>query len=235
MAFCGNCGAQLKGNERFCAACGADVSAATAPVSASQPGFATAPPVPPAPFVAAGIPPTAPSAAAANAAAAGIPLPVPMPQPPAKSSGMKWGIIAVVVLAALGYYYSQHKPATAANSPSAPAQPGQPAQPTAQTQPQDQGTLLQQQNFSGHWQAIYGFVELTNTSWTNHASIAMQSATLECDQYASNGAKLSQMQMKLNGPLAPGGTATFNPFQMGSVSTYMTRVNCAIVAVVPAS
>jgi hypothetical protein len=39
----------------------------------------------------------------------------------------------------------------------------------------------------------------------------------------------------LNGPVQPGGTITFNPFQMGSVSMYMSRVNCLIVAVTPAN
>jgi hypothetical protein len=94
---------------------------------------------------------------------------------------------------------------------------------------------VQQQSFSGNWRAIYGYVGVTNARWTNRSSIAIQSATLQCDQYAANGADLTQTQMTLNGPVQPGGTTTFNPFQMGAVNVYMTRVNCAIVAVTPSS
>jgi hypothetical protein len=41
--------------------------------------------------------------------------------------------------------------------------------------------------------------------------------------------------MTLNGPVQRGGKVTFNPFQMGEVSNYMTKVNCWIVAVTPAN
>jgi hypothetical protein len=63
----------------------------------------------------------------------------------------------------------------------------------------------------------------------------MQAAILECDQYAANGADLSQMRTTLNGPVPPGGTTKFNPFQMGAVNPYMAKVNCAIVDVNPAN
>jgi hypothetical protein len=143
------------------------------------------------------------------------------------------GIFLVAVLAG-SYFYSKQK-TMAATPPAAPAQPAQ-GQPAGQAPPPvDNATLVQQQSFAGHWRAIYGYVGVTNSAWTNHSTVAIQSATLECDQYSANGNQLSQMRTTLNGPVQPGNTATFNPFQMGSVSTYMTRVNCEIVAVTPAS
>lgn len=63
----------------------------------------------------------------------------------------------------------------------------------------------------------------------------MQAALLECQQNAANGSVISQATMTLNGPVPAGGTTNFNPFQMGAVSPYMTKVNCAIVNVNPAS
>jgi hypothetical protein len=137
-------------------------------------------------------------------------------------------MVAAVVVG--GYYYSKQN--SASTPTPAPAQPGAPAAPGVQGQ---QVTPVQQQSFSGHWQAIYGNVEVTNGSWTNRSSVTIQSAILQCDQYSANGADLSQARMTLNGPVQPGGTTTFNPFQMGAVNVYMTRVNCAIVAVTPAS
>jgi hypothetical protein len=78
-------------------------------------------------------------------------------------------------------------------------------------------------------------VQVTNGAWTNNSSVAIQSAVLECDQYSSNGADVAQARMTLNGPAQPGATITFNPFQMGAVNVYMTRVNCAIVSVITAN
>ena len=227
MAFCGNCGKQMEDGGRFCPSCGADTKAAAS--------SATAPPMPVAAASAAApasIPiPVMPPMGAVPHANGAAPFPVVIQQPPPKRNSMTWVVIAVVALLVGGYAYQRVKPAT--NGDGTPS--GAPSQPGPQNGPQDQATLVREQNFSGHWQAVYGFVDLTNTSWTNHAAIAMQSATLECDQYSTNGTQLSQYQTRLNGPVQPGTMVTFNPFQMGSVSTYMTKVTCNIVAVVPAS
>jgi hypothetical protein len=135
--------------------------------------------------------------------------------------------VAIVIVAVLaGSYFYSKKPATATATPGTPASPGVQGQPVSP---------VDQQTFVGHWRAIYGYVGVTNASWTNHSAAAMQSATLQCDQYAANGADLSQTRMTLNGPVQPGGTTTFNPFQMGAVNVYMSRVNCVIVAVTPAN
>jgi len=256
MKVCSHCGTPLQGDERFCVACGADVSSMTAPASVAASGPVT--PVAPTPAPPASAAPIAHTTVPV-AYAAPVPAPIPVfvstPAPPAKTSSKVWTWIIIAAVLLGGYYYSKTTTSTtptpaapaqpgAPAEPGAPAQPGTPAQPGVPTQPgapaqpgvQGQPVSpVQQQSFSGNWRAIYGYVGVTNARWTNRSSIAIQSATLQCDQYAANGADLTQTQMTLNGPVQPGGTTTFNPFQMGAVNVYMTRVNCAIVAVTPSS
>ena len=55
------------------------------------------------------------------------------------------------------------------------------------------------------------------------------------DLSISPSVDLAQMRMTLNGPVQPGGTVTFSPFQMGGAVMNMQTANCAIVAVTPAS
>jgi hypothetical protein len=156
-------------------------------------------------------------------------------------------VIVLAVLAAGGYYYQKYQAAPAAPQPgTAPTQPAptpQPAQPaTAPSQPGaapavpggGQGSA-QQQAFAGHWQVTNGYVVISNGVWKNNANSAMQSAVLECDQFNAGRADLAQMRMTLNGPVQPGGTVTFNAFQMGGAVMNMQTVNCAIVDVTPAS
>lgn len=249
MTFCSHCGAQLQGDERFCVACGTPVSAAAGPAVAAAGGGVAAAPVPSMP--------AAPVPAAPMPMTFAGPYPAPgqypllvggAPPAAAKSGGSKWTWIVIAAVVFGGYFYSKEAttttpPATAPvqpggtapqGTPGSPTQPGAPA-PGTPAQPVTSGPVVEAQVFSGHWQAIYGKVELTNTSWTNKATAAMQSASLECDQYAANGSDITQSQMTLNGPVQPGGTVTFNPFQMGSVSPSMSKVNCWIVAVTPAN
>jgi hypothetical protein len=249
MKFCSHCGAQLQGDERFCVACGTPVTASPGSVPASGavsviaappihlPPAAAAPMAPP-PMVVPLPPPI--RVPGVYAVPGSIPIGAGAPAAADNHAGKVWVGIILVAIVAGSYYYSKHKPAAAVAPavparPGAPAQPGTPGQPGTPAQPVDNGVLVQQQAFAGHWKAIYGDVEVTNASWTNHSTVAIQSATLQCDQYAANGADLSQIQTTLNGPVQPGGTTIFNPFQMGRVSVYMSRVNCAIVAVTPAS
>lgn len=63
----------------------------------------------------------------------------------------------------------------------------------------------------------------------------MQSATLECVQYAANGQTITQQQITLNGPVQPGQTFTFPTFQMGQMAQGLAKVNCGIVGVTPAN
>lgn len=228
MAFCSNCGNQLEGNERFCSKCGSDVSAksgaaaagpvATAggagpravpstPVQPVQP-FQPVAPVPGAYAGPGAIPPGA------------IPVPVGVAQQPPAKKGVTFGTLAILVVLALGgYYYYTHY--YVKNHPPA----------SAKSQPQS-GTaaaLGKQQAFDAHWQTVNGFVQLSNGKWTNNANVAIQSSTLECDQYDSGGNLLDQMRSTLNGPVQPGGTDTFNPFNVGAVANNLNRVTCTIL------
>lgn len=235
MTFCGNCGAQLKGDERFCVACGAAVPAkgteangATAPVAAPVAAAVAAPVAAPAAMAPAPPPvPYAQAAPVAYAQPAGyaappgtVPVVVNMPAA-ANHGGKVWVVVAIVALLAGSYFYSKHKQAVAAANAAAAAAAN--------------AAELKDQWITGNWESVYGYVQVRNAAWTNRSAKVMQSATLECDQYAADGSDLMQMHTNLNGPVNPGATATFNPFQMGAVTMHMTRVNCFISAVVPAS
>jgi hypothetical protein len=147
-----------------------------------------------------------------------IPLVV---QPPSSRKGGWLGIIAGVgVLAAIAYYFSNPHPKPPAGGGATP--PG--------------STLVQEQAFTGHWQAENGEVVVTTAQWTNNSAVTIGSATLECVQYDANGNQLTEMQTTLtpSGPLQPKGTSTFDAFQIGVVVPNVTRVNCFIVNVTPA-
>jgi len=214
MAFCKKCGTQLQGDERFCVGCGTEVSGTGAASAATGTGTIAAP-------VAGAVVPAKPGAAAQQvvvgpghyAPPGTIPITVTLPaQAPAKRGGLMW---ILIVLAALGggyYYYKQPKPPATAD-------------------PSVNSALTKQQTFDAHWQAVNGFVQVSNGKWTNNATVAIDSSTLECDQYDSNGTDLAQMRTTLDGPVQPGSTSTFNPFQMGEVATNVDRVTCTIVHV----
>jgi zinc-ribbon domain len=241
MAFCRNCGTQLQGDERFCVGCGTDVSAkpaagasvaGTAGSAAAQPATvpvtkapvangsaATAQAVKAQAFQAQAVQaPVAQTVAAAPgpyATPGTIPIMVTMPpQAPAKRGGMMWVLVVLAVLVG-GYFYIKPKP-----TPPPPPPP-------------DPAALTKQQAFDAHWDDVYGFVQISNGKWTNHANVAIDSATLECDQYNTYGTDLAQMRTTLNGPLNPGATSSYNPFQMGAVATNVNRVTCTIVHVRP--
>jgi cell division protein FtsN len=174
------------------------------------------------------------------------------PQAPAKKSGMMW--LAIIVVAAGGYYYYTHHvqpqgpqpanpPATQPGPAPQPGTPGGTPGPAAPVQPGDPGpggpndALVQQQAFNGQWRVANGYVQIYNARWMNRSNATMQSATLECDQYAQNGEVLSQQRITLNGTNPPGGTWTTNnnsPFNMGQAMQGLSNVNCGIVAVTPA-
>lgn len=211
MAFCGNCGNQLQGDERFCVKCGKDTSAkpATA-VAVEAPPAAAAPQTPPVQRV---VPITPPGQPIAPGHYPPVPVPIVVPQPQ-KRGGATGVVILLVLIAAAGYYYYTHK------TPPVPAKPAV-----------DNSTLAKQQAFDAHWNAINGFIQISNGKWTNNSQYPVQSAILECDQYDSSGTDLDQMRTTLNGPLQPGATDSFNPFQMGAVANNLTRVTCMIVHV----
>jgi len=250
MTFCKNCGAQLEGNEKFCVKCGTPVEAnegATPP-----PGPGSGVPVAAAPMMAAAAAPAHPAAvmqpyptavvqpfpaAGPYASFGGPPIAVPLPQAAPMKHSWATTVIVLVVLAAGGYYYQKYQAAPAAPQPgTAPAQPAAPSQPgAAPTVPGGGQGAAQLQVFAAHWQVTNGSVVISNGVWKNNATTAMQSAVLECDQFNAGRTDLAQMKMTLNGPVPPGGTVTFNAFQMGAAVMNMQTVDCGIVDVTPAN
>jgi hypothetical protein len=154
-----------------------------------------------------------------------IPYAVAAPPPPAKKSGTMWTVIIIAALVGGGYYYS-HQPTPTPTPTPAPA-PG----PTPGPNPPPSSPLLSQEAFDAHWQAVNGYIQISNGKWTNNANVAVQSSTLECDQYDAAGSDLVQMKTTLNGPVQAGGYATFTPFQMGAVTVNLNRVTCTITGV----
>lgn len=89
--------------------------------------------------------------------------------------------------------------------------------------------------FGGRWDGVNGSVQISQARWTNNASVIVQTATLECVQYAATGAVLTQNQTTLNGPVRPQVTSYYGSFQIGSMAPNLAKVNCGIVGVTPAS
>jgi hypothetical protein len=177
------------------------------------------------------------------------------PQAPAKGKGWLWGVVAVAILYGL-YYIGTHNQQNQ-NPGQAPTPQAQPGQPTPQTQPgaptpqaqpgyqpQQPGgggqgggsqALVQAQQFSGRWDGVNGYVQISQAQWKNGANVVMQSATLECVQYAQSGQTITQNRTTLNGPAQPGQTITFPTFQAGQMAQGLAKVQCGIVGVTPAN
>lgn len=215
MAFCSNCGNQLEGNERFCGKCGSDVSAKTGPAAGP---VAAGPIAVPRAVPSAAMPPAQPVQPMAAmpgmyAAPGAIPMAVAMPpQAPAKRGITLGTVVIIAALAAAGYYYYKNYYV-----------------PEHQKQNGGAAALGKLQAFDAHWQTVNGYIELTNGKWTNNSTVAVQSATLECDQYDAGGNDLDQMRTTLTGPVNPGGTDSFNPFNMGAVANNLNKVTCTIL------
>ena len=144
-------------------------------------------------------------------------------------------VVVIAALAAGGYYWYTHiRPKPPAPAPPAPAPaPPNPAPPApggggGAPQPPGAAALGKLQSFNANWNQVNGFVQITNGKWVNNATVAVQSATLECDQYDSGGNLLDEMKTTLNGPVQPSGTATYNPFNMGAVAANLSKVTCEI-------
>jgi hypothetical protein len=245
-AFCSKCGTQTTGNERFCVKCGNDLTAAAAPVAAAP----VAQPAPP-PAAYAPPPPQNYGAPPAPGYVAPGPVPVMGVPPPAepKKNNTMWIVIAIAAAAGGWYYYHNQQQTQTQNPPAnppltapqppggAPPQPATPAQPGGPGPGGPNAALVQAQQWSSQENPVNGYVQVQNGNWVNGATVAIQTAVLECDQYDANQAVLAQNQTNLtlsNPPLAPGNNATFNAFNAGQVVQNVSSVNCGIISVTPA-
>jgi hypothetical protein len=169
------------------------------------------------------------------------------PQAPAKHN---WLLGAVIVGAVLyGFYYigthDQNQP-NPGQTPTPQTQPGTPGQQPGgnpgeqpggyqQQQPGGQGNqnqaIIQAQQFTGSYNAVNGYVQISQGQWHNGANVALAAAELQCTQLSAAGQALTQNQTTLTGPAQPGQTVTFQPFQIGSVAQGAQKLNCQIVAV----
>ena len=254
MAFCSSCGAQLDGDSRFCAKCGADqtANAGGAPaVPAAAPQAAIPPP--PAPPIA-GMPPQYPPPPPAQPFAGmppqypppHMPIPVMTMPPAAPAKGNTWLWVAIVAAAVLyGLYYigthDKQNPGTTPTPQTQPGTPGPQGQPGPQTQPATPGqggnnqALVAQQSLTCRWLAQNGNVEITQAVWKNGSTVTIQTAQMETQQVSAAGQIVAQNQITLNGPSQPGQTITFPAFQMGALVQGVTQVNCGIIGVTPAN
>ena len=245
MAFCSNCGNQLKGNEKFCAQCGtvlASKPSETASASASVP---TPVPVAPAP------PPAPPQPIASNHPLPGTPVhyvpasqpigvPLPPPAQPANKNGMLGTILILALVAGIAYYFYDKSHSNGGN-PQANTPPSQPQpQPQAPPIPAPTGgnsgnaALLQSQHLDAQWQSANGFI-VVNAKWTNSSSVNLASATMECDQYDNGGTDLSQFRMTLNGPTPPQTWSSYSNVQMGEAANGVNKLVCNLVHVTPSN
>lgn len=252
MAFCSNCGNTLTGKERFCAQCGADVSAKTAAAGAPSSPPPAAPVPPPAAQVFASAPQPATQAFASAppqyvAPAQGpVVVAVPPGQAPAGAqnrNSMLGTIIVIVIVAGLVYYYYSKSHPGASTPASNPPTASQPAsQPGAPSAPPPAGSgsggnaaLVNQQAFNAHWQSENGFLVLTTATWANNSAVALTSAVVQCEQDDANGADLSQYRVTLNGPTNANATSSYSNIRIGAFIANTAKVNCTIVHVKPAS
>jgi hypothetical protein len=247
MAFCNKCGNQLTGNEKFCAQCGADVIAKPSGASAPSVTPASAPSAPPVqaqPVVSAPVPPPPPPPhvqPVQYVPAGATPVAVAYPQVPqtggAKKGGMMGTVVVVVIVAAIGYYFYNKQHVTPSPSPTPIPQPTPQPGPNPPPNPGPGGNnkaLQAQQSLSAQWQTTNGFIVVT-AKWTNNATVNMTSAVMECDQYNAGGTELAQFRVTLNGPTPPNTWSSYSNVQMGEAAADVSKLNCNIVHVTPAT
>ena len=140
-----------------------------------------------------------------------IPIPVAGSQSAAKHTRRSLMIALILLAVATAYYFVTHQ---------------QPAVPSPRN-----AALAAQQDFKAKWVTANGYVQISNGRWTNHSDVTIESATLQCDEYDAKGSDLDQTRTRLSGPLQPGATDTFDPFQMGAVAPNLSDVRCTIVRV----
>jgi hypothetical protein len=102
----------------------------------------------------------------------------------------------------------------------------------------DQQALVDQQKFTWSWDVADGSVQMLKGTWTNGSTQAIQSAVLQCVQYAQDGTVLKQDSITLTktggAAIDAGQTVVFGTFSAGDASQGVDKVACKIVSVTPA-
>jgi hypothetical protein len=150
---------------------------------------------------------------------------------------MMGAVVVIILAAAVGYHFytKSHTPAAPAPTPA----------PVAQNPPASGGgngggnaALVNQQTFTAHWQDKSGMLWLTTGTWANNSSMTLTSATLQCRQFNAAGTDLSEYRVTLNGPdggTKAGTSSEFSNISLGATATGVTKVDCSIIHVKPAS
>jgi hypothetical protein len=170
----------------------------------------------------------------------------PQAQPSQQKKGMMGTVVVVVIVAAIGYYYytkshpttppvANNPPASQPGTPSAPGDPGTPNTPPPAGGGGGSAALVNQQAFTAQWANQNGMLMLTTAKWTNNSTTNLTSAVIQCEQDDASGTDLSQYRVTLNGPTPPNTWSSYSNIQIGAVATNMSKVNCTIVHVKPAS
>jgi hypothetical protein len=92
-----------------------------------------------------------------------------------------------------------------------------------------------QQFLNPSYNAVNGQVQVSQAQWLNGSNTAIATAGLGCEQEDANGQGLTQDQVTLTGPAAPGQTLSLPTFQIGAVAQGAAKVDCKITAVTPAN
>jgi hypothetical protein len=158
----------------------------------------------------------------------------PPAQPVQQKKGMVGTVVIVLLVAGLGYYFysKSHVPAKPAPTPA----------PVVQTPPPNGNSgnggtaaLVKLQSFNAHWQDESGMLTLTTATWANNSTTDIASATLQCRQFNTAGTDLSEYRVTLNGPTKAQASSQFSNISLGATASGMTKVDCSIIHVKPAS
>jgi len=153
---------------------------------------------------------------------------------PASKNPLLW-LVAAGVIFGLWYIGTHDKDNT--------QNPG--GTPTGQTQPgpgggggggggggnQNQAIIAAQKFTEGGYNAVNGQIQVTQGQWQNGSNVPLAAAQLGCEQMDANGQNLTQDQVTLTGPAAPGATVTLPTFSIGAAAQGAAKVNCKITAV----
>ncbi len=95
--------------------------------------------------------------------------------------------------------------------------------------------MAAQQFLNPSYNAVNGYVQVSQAQWLNGSNTAIAAAGLGCEQLDANGQGLTQDQVTLTGPAQPGQTLSLPTFQIGAVAQGAAKVDCKITAVTPAN